>query len=183
MPRWPCSEAGSKIVATTRRIAPAFSARNSSSARITATGCAVTHGPGCKSGGSDLSALALDPQRAHAGSGFVFQRAGEIDDGAAGIAGALPVLARALFIGGEESEIHMLELLGAHALDEADLVAHGFELAQRLVVVEQAHVHRGKIALVEHFGNFFALERGGADDGGTVKIARASGGMRRRRVI
>src|ERR1035441_3461938 len=50
MPRCPCSEAGWKIVATARRTAPAFLARNRRSASVTATGCAVTHGPGCSSG-------------------------------------------------------------------------------------------------------------------------------------
>ena len=52
MPRCPCSDAGSRTVVTTRRIAPAFAARKSKSANVTATGCAVTHGPGCNSGGA-----------------------------------------------------------------------------------------------------------------------------------
>ena len=102
--------------------------------------------------------------------GLIFKNGREIDDRAAGVARIFPAAARALLIGGEESEIDVLELLGADALDEADFVAHGLELPERFVVVEQTNVGRGKVALVQHLGNFFALERACADDGRTVEI-------------
>ena len=123
-----------------------------------------------------LTAFALDPERTDGGAGFVFQCAGEIDDGAAGIAGALPVLARAFRIGGKESEIHFVELLGAYALDEVDLVAGGLQLADGLVVIEKANVQGGKVALVEHLGNFLAFERGRTYDGRAVKLSAGGRG-------
>ena len=81
----------------------------------------------------------------------------------------------------KKAEVDVLELFGTDALDETDLVAHGFELAEGFVVIEQANIGGGKVALVEHLGNFFSLEGGGADDGGAVEISAGGGGMRRRR--
>jgi hypothetical protein len=119
-------------------------------------------------GRHNATEFALHPKRTHAGARLIFQSAGKVDDGAARIARTFPVLARAFRIGGKESEIDVFKLLGPHALNKADFVAHGFELAQRFVVIEQAHVHCRKVARVEHLGNFFALERGGADDRDTI---------------
>ena len=96
---------------------------------------------------------------------LLLQRAGKIDDRAAGIAGAFPILPRALRVGREESEIDVGKLLGADALDEVDFVARRFELADRFVVIEQANVDRGKIALIQHLGNFLAFQRSRAHDG------------------
>ena len=80
-------------------------------------------------------------------------------------------------VGGEESKIHLVELFGAHTLDEVNFVAHGFELAKGFVIVEQSDVDCGKIAIAQHLGDFFALERARAHDGGAVRI-RARGRMR-----
>ena len=78
-----------------------------------------------------------------------------------------------MWIGGKEREIHFVELLGAYALDEADLVTHRFQLSQRFVVIEQLDVERREIAVVQHLGHFFAFERGGAHDGHAVGITAA----------
>ena len=77
-------------------------------------------------------------------------------------------------VGGEESEVHALELLRANALDEVHLVAHRFQLAERLVIIEQPDIDCGKISLAQHFGNFFAFERGRAHDGHAIKVAVAA---------
>src|SRR5260370_4983837 len=116
-----------------------------------------------------FSALALYPKRANLGAAFAIQGAGKIDDGAARIPGAFPVVARTLRIGGEESKVYMRKLLRPHALDEVDLVAPGFELANRFVVIEQANIHRGKVAFVQHLRDFLPLERARAYDGGAIK--------------
>ena len=92
--------------------------------------------------------------------------------------GVFPVGARAFFIRGEECEVDVLELLGAHSLDKADLVAHGLKLAEGFVVIEQANIGGGEIALVEHLRNLLAAQRGGAHDGGAVKISAARDRMR-----
>src|ERR1700722_7092902 len=134
-------------------------------------------GSGLQFRGRELTAFPLDPQRAHLGSRLILQSSGEVDDGAAGVAGVFPALARGLLVRGEESEIDVIELLRAHALDERDLVAHGLELAKRFVVIEQANIDGGKIALVQHLGDFLALERGGADNRDPVKTATRCNGM------
>src|SRR5207245_6702688 len=90
---------------------------------------------------------------------LILERGGKIDDGTPRIARALPVFARTVRIRGEERKVHMLKLLGTHALNKADLVAHGFELAQRLIIIEKADVNRGEVALVQHLGNLFAFKR------------------------
>ncbi len=138
-------------------------------------------GSGLQFRGGDLSALPLDPYRPHAGPGFVFQRGGKIDDGTAGIASIFPVLACALFIRCKKSKVHVLKLLGAHSLDKTDLVAHGLELAEGLVVIEQANIGGREVALVQHLGDLLALERSGAHDRGAVKISASGDGMRRKR--
>src|SRR5258708_33241523 len=116
-----------------------------------------------------LAALALGPKRTHGSACFFLQSAGKIDDRAARITGTFPVLARTLRGGGKEGEIHVGKLLGAHALDEIDLVARRFQLAYRLIIVEQPDVHSGTMSLAEHFGDFRALERGRTHDGSAVK--------------
>ena len=47
----------------------------------------------------------------------------------------------------------------------------------RLIVIEQANINGGKIALVQHLGDFLALERGCTYDRGAVEFT-ASGGVR-----
>ncbi len=59
----------------------------------------------------------------------------------------LQIVASGARIGGEEGEVNALELIRANAFDEIHLVANGFELSERLVVVEKADVDRGKITL------------------------------------
>src|SRR5581483_6672785 len=118
----------------------------------------------------DLPALALDPKRAHPRAGLVFQYTGEIDNRAASVTRVLPASARAFLIGGEKCEIHVFELLGANPLDEADLVAHGFQLPQRLIVVEQADIGRREVALVQHLRHFLALERSRAHNRSPVEF-------------
>ena len=127
-------------------------------------------------GRQDLPALPLHPQGSNGSARFVLERAREVNDGAARVARPLPVLAGRFGVGGEEGEIHVLELFGPHALNEADLVAHRLELAQGLIVIEQAHVHRREIAVVQHFGNFLTTQRSGAYDCGPVQGA-ADGGQ------
>src|SRR5579862_7251124 len=126
---------------------------------------------GLQLGGSDLAALTLDPQRADSGSGFIFQCGRQINDGTAGITGVLPTAARTLLIGGEEGEVDILKLLSAHTLDKADLVAHGFQLAERLVVIEQADVGGRKVALVQQFGDFLSLQGSCTHNGCTIQFA------------
>src|SRR5712692_9215844 len=83
-----------------------------------------------------LASLTLGPKRAHGSSCFLFQSAGKIDDRAARITGTFPVLPRTLRVGGKECEVDVGELLGANALDEIDLVARRFQLADRLIIIE-----------------------------------------------
>src|ERR1700722_9236713 len=125
----------------------------------------------------DLLALALDPQRTNGRSRFTLQSRRQVDDGAAGVPGAFPVLARAVAVGREESEVHVFELLGTDALDETDFVAHGFELAQGFVVIEQTNIHGREVALVQHFRDFLAFERGGAHNRGAIEISARYGRM------
>src|SRR5579864_733321 len=128
---------------------------------------------------SQLSALSFDPKRTHTRTRFILQRAGEVDDCTAGVACTLPGFTCAILVRSKKSEVDVLKLLGAHALDKADLVAHGLKLSESLVVVEQADIDRREIPFVQHLGNLFAFERGCADDSGTVEI-RSSDPMRGR---
>ena len=59
----------------------------------------------------------------------------------------------------------MRKLLGADALDEVDFVARRFQLADRFIIIEQAHIDRGEVSLVEHFGDFLPFQRSRTDDG------------------
>jgi len=63
-------------------------------------------------------------------------------------------------------------------LNEADFVSHGFKLAQGFVVIEQANVYGGEIALVQHLGNLFAFERGRPNNRRPIQIAASSDGVR-----
>src|SRR5580698_7876325 len=128
-----------------------------------------------------VSTLALYPDRAHAGASFFVQRPGKVNDRTAGITGAFPVLADTRRVGGEEGEIHVRKLLCAHALDEVDFVAGRFELADRLVIVKQANIYRGEVALIEHFSDFFPLERGSTHDGHAVELPACRSGKGRSR--
>src|SRR5689334_8095523 len=94
---------------------------------------------------SDLSPLALDPQRPNGRPSLVFECSREIHNGASCVPGVFPTAARAVLIRGKEREVHVLELLGAHALNKTDLVAHGFQLTERLVIIQQTNVGGGKV--------------------------------------
>ena len=90
-------------------------------------------------------------------------------------------------VGGEKREVDALKLLGSQVLNERDFVAHRLQLAERLIVIEQLHVQRREVAVIEDLGNFLALERGSAHDGNPVKVSasgstgvRGSNGFRRR---
>src|SRR5579863_685456 len=120
-------------------------------------------------GRRNLSSLAFDPQRPDLGAGLIFESRRKIDEGAAGIAGVFPALARGLFIRSEEGEVNVLKLFGAHALDKADLISHRLKLSHGFVVIEQPNIGSGEVALVEHFGDFLAFERSGADNRSAVK--------------
>ena len=109
--------------------------------------------------------LALHPRSAQQNALLVLQSVGKIDDVAARLARHLPGIAGEGFVGGEEGEVHVLQVLRKHALDEGRLLAHRFELAERLVVIEQTDVLRRKIAVAEDVLQFAALQGAGAYDG------------------
>jgi hypothetical protein len=117
--------------------------------------------------------LALDPWRPDRRSRFSFQSAGKIDDGIAQVARLLPRAARGAGVGRKKSEVNALELFGANTLDKAHFVADSFELAQGLVVIEQADIDDRKIAVAQNFRDFFAQERSGTNDRDAVKIGAA----------
>ncbi len=120
-----------------------------------------------------LARLPLDPGRADRRSRFIFQRVREIHDGIAQVARYLPVIARRARVGSEEGEVHALELFRADTLDKAHLVANRFQLAERLVVIEQADIDGGKIPFAQDFSNLFALERCRAHNRHAIKIRAA----------
>src|SRR5208283_4622152 len=107
-----------------------------------------------------------------------FQRKRKIHDGIAQVARRLPVIARRALVGGEEGEVHALELFRADALNKAHLVAGRFQLPQRLVVIEQPDIDRGKIPFMQDVGNLFSLKRRRAHDGHAIKIRAAKVGLR-----
>ena len=100
--------------------------------------------------------MALDPGRADGRVRLIFKSVGKIHNRASRIARGFPTLAGRGRVRGEEREIQVLELLVAHALDERYLVAHGFQLSKSLVVVQQLHVDRRKVAIVEDLGDFLS---------------------------
>ena len=83
------------------------------------------------------------------------------------------MFARGLGGRSKKSEVHFLELFAADILNERNLVAHRFQLSQRLLVVQQPHVQRREIAIVEHIRNFLALERACAHNREAIRIASA----------
>ena len=117
--------------------------------------------------------MAFDPWGPYYCVGFVFQRVGKIHDRAARLASCLPISARAIRIRREKSEINFVELFGTDALDERNLILQSFKLSQRFIVVQKFDIQRWKIAVAEHFRNFFSLERARADNRKTVKVAAA----------
>ena len=123
-----------------------------------------------------LAALALQPEGANLRVSFLFQSTGKIDDRAARIARPLPVITRTLRVGREEGKVHVSKPFSSHALDEVDFVARRFELADRLVIIEQANVHGRKVALVQHLGDFFPFKRGSAHDSGAEMLPARGGG-------
>src|SRR5205823_6029714 len=114
--------------------------------------------------------LALYPRRTNGDPLLVFQRIGEIDHRAAGIARRAPVLASERFVAGKKSEIHVLELFGAQRLNEGGGIAHRFQLAERFIVIKQADVAGGEVALIQDFPKFLALEPGGANYGHAIQM-------------
>src|SRR6202041_1112501 len=101
--------------------------------------------------------------------GLIFESRGKINNSAARVARRLPVLASGRRVGGKESEIYILKLFCAHVLDERGLPANGFQLPERLVVIQQLHISCGEIAIIEHFRNFFAFKRPRADNGEAIE--------------
>ena len=130
-----------------------------------------------------LAGLPFDPGRADRGSRFIFERERQIHDGIAEVARRPPVIAGRARVGSKEGEVHALELLRANALDKAHLVADRFQLAERLVIIKQADIHRREIPLAQNFSNLFSLEGCRPNDGNAIKVRAAeislrSGGFR-----
>ena len=105
---------------------------------------------------------------------LTFQAIGKIDDVAACFPSHRPGIASEIFIGGEKGEIHVLQVLGQHALDERRLFADSFQLTERLFVVEQANVLRREVAVAEHVLQLPALQGGSAYDGNAEQAAPMS---------
>ncbi len=82
----------------------------------------------------------LHPGRAQQRVRTIFQSVRQVDDVAARPARHLPAVAREAFIGGEEGEVHVVQVFRKNALDERGLFADSLQLAERLFVVEQANV-------------------------------------------
>src|SRR5579872_1109430 len=127
----------------------------------------------------DFSPLALNPNGTNRDAWFIFQSSGKIDNGASFVPSPLPVRARALHIGSEKSKIDAGKLFRPHALDEINLVPGSLKLANRFVIVKQANIGSREVPLVQHFGNFLALQGGCAHDDGPVEMPARS--WRRRR--
>ena len=98
-----------------------------------------------------------------------------------GVARDFPALARRSVVGCEEGEIQVIELLVPHPLDERDFIAHGFQLAQGLVIVEQFHIDRGKVPVVQDLGHFLAAQRGRAHHGDAIRFGAHGVSSRNRR--
>src|SRR5882724_11160168 len=95
--------------------------------------------------GQSVPKLSFYPRGTHHSAWFILQRIGHIHDSGAGIAHCFPVPARAVLIAGKEGEIHFLELLGTHTLDETDFVSNGLQLAKRFVVIQQLGIERREV--------------------------------------
>src|SRR5258708_7891572 len=119
-----------------------------------------------------LAQLPSNPRSTDWSVRFILERVGDVDNSAAGLARNLPVGPGELFVGGEEGEIHALKLVAADWLNKRYFVFHGIQLPQRFVVIEQAYVVGGEIAVFQRFFQFFALERGSAHNRDTKQIGR-----------
>src|SRR3981081_2887759 len=84
----------------------------------------------------DLSQFPLHPRRPNVGAWFIFESSREINNRAARIPGALPVLASRIPVRGEEGKVDVLKLFGVNPLNKSDFIAHGLKLAQGFVIVE-----------------------------------------------
>ena len=78
------------------------------------------------------------------------------------------------FLGGEKGEVHVLQVLGKHALDEGGLLTDGLQLAQGLFIVEQTNIVGREVAIAQDFLQFAALQGGGADNGNPKHTAPVS---------
>src|ERR1019366_8426950 len=81
-------------------------------------------------------------------------------------------------VGGEESEVHALELFRADALNKTQLIAGRFQLSERLVVIQQPYIGSGEIPFVQDFGDLFSLERRRAHDRHAIRLGAAGIGLR-----
>src|SRR5439155_5350633 len=61
-------------------------------------------------------------------------------------------------------------LLGTNALNERYLLAGSFQLAERLIIIKQFDIRRREVAIAQHLGNLFALERRGTHNSNPVQI-------------
>lgn len=107
----------------------------------------------------------FDPGSADRRARGVFQPVGQIDDGSSSLARQTPVPQREGLIRGEEGHVGVVELVAADALHQSDLVAHRFQLAEGLVVIQQMNVAYLEAAFLHNVGQFLALKGGAADDG------------------
>jgi hypothetical protein len=146
----PYSEAGSRMVADAVRIEVLCATRPSSSASAVAAGMRGDDGGGFKAGGvgtglgGDGLQFAIDPGGADEHARLTFESIGEVDDAGSGAGGALPVPEGELLVAGKEGEVHAIEGVGIDALDEADLIADGFEAAQLGFVIHELEIGVGK---------------------------------------
>src|SRR5579872_5137403 len=120
-----------------------------------------------------FSQLPLDPRGTHHSVRFIFQSGSKIDNRTARSTSCLPIFTRRLWRRSEKCEVHFLELFAADILNECYLVTHRFQLPQRFLVVQQPHVERREIAIVEHIRNFLTLECACTHNREAVRIASA----------
>ncbi len=130
------------------------------------------HGARLQFGGKNLPQLTFHPGPTHHSAGLIFKSVGKVHNSATGLLDVSPVLACAFCIRREESKIHVLELLGANALNESNLVLERFKLAERFIIVQQLDLSRWEVALIQHLGNFLAPQGSRADDRDAVETMR-----------
>ena len=128
-------------------------------------------GRGFKAGGvgtglsGDRLQFAVDPGSADEHARLAFEGIGEVDNAGSGAGGVLPVFEGKLLIAGKESKVDAGEGAGIDALNEADLVADGFEAAQLGFVIHEQEIGVGKGRVGQRVAEFFAAQRSCADDG------------------
>ena len=122
-------------------------------------GIGSDHWNRCELRSNGLAQLALDPRRANYRAGFAFERVREVHNRAARLRNLFPISTRGISVGREKGEINFIELLVADALNESHFIFNGFELAGRLVVIEQFDLRGGKIALLQNFRDVLTLQR------------------------